>query len=119
MPQTGGLTHSVGADLELLGQDAAEKRTPIKEIVAAYNRICAAMPKCRVPTDARKAAMRNLWRLLMEDMDNVSAYFEQAQASEFLSGRSGRWKGCNIDWLCKKVNAAKVLEGNYDNEREA
>lgn len=123
VPRADGTTHPVDAELVLKPEDEppapSARPTPVKEIVAAYNRICTSMPQCRVPTDARKAAIRNLWRLLKEDMTNIELYFEQAQASEFLSGRNGRWKACNIDWLTKKANAAKVLEGNYDTEREA
>ena len=35
--------------------------------------------------------------------------------SDFLSGRNGRWTGCNLGWLLKPNNMAKVLNGSYGN----
>lgn len=47
-------------------------------------------------------------------------FFDVVAASGFLSGRSGRWKGCNLQWLVKRANFTKVVEGHYeDTEREA
>jgi hypothetical protein len=41
-----------------------------------------------------------------------------AQASDFLSGRNGKWTGCNFDWLINENNMVKVLEGNYENKKQ-
>jgi hypothetical protein len=44
------------------------------------------------------------------------SFFDAVAASEFLTGRSGRWRGCNLAWLMKARNFAKVVEGNYSRE---
>jgi hypothetical protein len=53
------------------------------------------------------------------DLETFRRLFQKAQESDFLSGRSGRWTGCNFDWLLKEANMIKVLEGCYDNKGNA
>ena len=33
---------------------------------------------------------------------------------DFLTGRSGKWKGCSLEWLLKPDTIAKVLGGFYE-----
>ena len=42
--------------------------------------------------------------------------FELAEESDFLSGRNGTWNA-SFDWLMNDTNLAKVLDGNYKNNR--
>ena len=37
------------------------------------------------------------------------------QDSDFLSGKNGKWYGCNFDWILKPENLKKILSGAYDN----
>lgn len=39
--------------------------------------------------------------------------FEKIERSPFLRGDTG-WHGCNFDWVFKRANFQKILEGNYD-----
>lgn len=39
--------------------------------------------------------------------------FGKIERSAFLRGDTG-WHGCNFDWVFKKANFQKILEGNYD-----
>lgn len=40
-------------------------------------------------------------------------YFAYVGQSDFLTGRNGRFRGCDAGWLMKKGNFAKVMQGNY------
>lgn len=48
--------------------------------------------------------------------DRLFAYVAK---SDFLTGRNGKWQSCNLAWLVKAENFAKVLEGQYENRQEA
>lgn len=51
-------------------------------------------------------------------LDFFARYFAYVAKSDFLTGRNGQWSGCDLAWLTKAENFAKVLQGNYEN-REA
>lgn len=46
-------------------------------------------------------------------------YFSYVAASDFLTGRNGKFTGCDLGWLCVESNFAKVLQGNYENKEAA
>ena len=54
-----------------------------------------------------------------EALDFFERYFGYVGKSDFLTGRDGRWSGCDLAWLVKADNFAKVLQGNYENRQEA
>lgn len=43
-------------------------------------------------------------------------FFGYAAKSDFLTGRDGAWQNCDLGWLTKADNFAKVLQGNYENK---
>ena len=45
-------------------------------------------------------------------------FFDKVHQSDFLSGRNGAWKNCDLTWLMNRENFMKVVQGNYANERE-
>ena len=51
-----------------------------------------------------------------EALEFFRRYFTYVAKSEFLTGRDGRWSGCDLAWLVKADNFAKVLQGNYENK---
>ena len=59
---------------------------------------------CRPPADDRVP------------YSEIRELFQKAEASDFLSGRSGDWQA-SFDWLIKAGNSQKVLEGNYDRQK--
>lgn len=89
-------------------------KAPVDEIVELYNSTCTSLPKVQKVTDKRKREIRMRWKSY-PDLETFRRLFQKAQESDFLSGRSGRWTGCNFDWLLKEANMVKVLEGCYDN----
>lgn len=49
-------------------------------------------------------------------LDFFARYFAYVAKSDFLTGRSEQWSGCDLAWLTKADNFAKVLQGNYENK---
>lgn len=86
---------------------------PYKEIVALYNKICD-LPKVKTITDKRKIKIKVTFNEF--GLEQIEEIFTKAKESDFLSGRNGRWTGCNFDWLINYNNAVKVLEGTYNNK---
>lgn len=43
-------------------------------------------------------------------------FFGYVAKSDFLTGRNGQWTSCDLAWLTKAENFAKVLQGNYENK---
>lgn len=86
--------------------------TPYDEIIKMFNDTCISFPKVKVRNKTRDNLMRKMYKNL--GMENVSAVFEMAERSDYLSGRNGKWQNCSFDWLIKENNYIKVLEGNYN-----
>jgi len=103
---------------------SSEQRLSYDVIMNDYHSTCRDLPSIRAMSDARKKKIRTLVNELgrMKVFPGLTPYeilhkiFEAAQASDFLSGRSGKWNGCSFDWLINKTNALKILEGNYTNK---
>ncbi len=90
------------------------------EIVEEYNAICKDLPKVKLLTDARKQQLRVCSNLLKEAGVDFKGYFEKVQRSDFLTGRRDgkeKWRA-DFDWICKKGNCTKILEGVYDNRKD-
>lgn len=75
-------------------------------------------------------AMRQRWKWLLsakraddtryaetteQGIDWFGRFFQNVAASDFLTGRAGKWKA-DLSWLMKKENFAKVVQGNYANK---
>ena len=52
-------------------------------------------------------------------LDWFDRFFAYVAKSDFLTGRNGQWTGCDLAWLTKAENFAKVLQGNYENKGAA
>ena len=52
-------------------------------------------------------------------LDWFDRYFGHVAGSDFLSGRNEKWTNCDLGWLMKSGNFAKVVQGNYDNRDAA
>lgn len=91
------------------------EKVPYQKIVDAYNDICVSMPSVKAVTSKRKEKMKVLFREV-QDLDVIEECFRKAEKSSFLNGSSGKWSGCNFDWLVNYNNFIKVLEGTYDDK---
>ena len=86
-----------------------------QHIVDRFNALCPSFPSVKSLSDARKKAIKA--RLNTYSIDDFEEIFKKAEASDFLKGGNDRNWTANFDWLIKDANMAKVLDGNYDNER--
>ena len=79
-------------------------------------------------------AMRSRWKWVLtakrengdryatteaEALDWFSRFFTRVGASDFLTGRDGKWSACDLGWLMKPDNFAKVVQGNYTNKESS
>ncbi len=78
----------------------------------SYNSICSDMVTA---TDSlsRRCAVDNAMELL--DGVTFDELFERVQQSDFLTGRNGKWYGCNFDWIMQPEHLQKIMSGAYDN----
>lgn len=52
-------------------------------------------------------------RIGQYELTDFEAVFGKIERSAFLRGDTG-WHGCTFDWVFKKANFQKIIEGNYD-----
>lgn len=89
---------------------------PLSEAVADWNTAAAASgwPQVSKFNPARKAALRA--RLKDDGIEGWRSAIGKAVASGYLAGAPPpQW--FNFDWLVKPTNFAKVIDGNYSDER--
>lgn len=90
--------------------------TPVQEILDSFNRHCPSLPPVTHLTQEQVEALSALWDTeALNSMDKWDKLFIKVEGSDFLTGRNGKWKGCNFDWLIQAANISKVLRGAYDN----
>ena len=97
-------------------KEKEEDIVPYQAIVDLFHELCPSLPKLMRLTNNRRTAIKNRWKEY-GDLEAFRTLFARAEASDFLSGRNGKWTNCNFDWLMKPSNMIKVLEGNYDNPK--
>jgi hypothetical protein len=104
-------------DTSLVGRASKNGNIPYADIQAAYNEILQDLPACKSITDKRRKAIKCRWQT-DERTATLSwwrdEFFPLIADSDFLTGRSGKWTGCNIDWILKAENFQKIREGTYN-----
>ena len=104
---------------DLFGQKIEEERerVPVQKIVDYWNKAVkdTHLPQIRQPNESRKTLIKQRWN---EYKNDVYMAIDKTVASDFLTGRDGKWSRCSFDWVFKKENMVKVLEGNYDNKEK-
>lgn len=86
----------------------------LDSIVTSFNETCVSLPKVTKLSDKRKKKLE--LRLKDFSAEDLKAAFEKVEASDFTSGRNGKWNA-TFDWILEEGNLIKVLEGNYDNKK--
>lgn len=109
---------------------------PLKQLVGMFSAKVTDLPKPRFEMwkdSAGAEAMRQRWRWLLgpdavredgtryasnaaEAVEWFGRFFDTVKESDFLTGRSGAWKNCDLAWLMKRENFMKVVQGNYNRE---
>jgi len=107
---------------------------PHQVLIDLYAKHLPTLPYPRVWEGQRQEALRARWRWVLTAKrkdgsqyatDEASAvawfdrFFEYIAESDFLSGRNGKWTSCELGWIVKAENFAKVIQGNYENKGSA
>lgn len=102
-------------ELSPSGDCASADALKPEHVVDAWNDLAERIgkPKVRDITPTRRTALRA--RIAGYSLDDWRTVLDSIERSPFLRGDKG-WSGCNFDWLLKKVNFQKILEGNYDDK---
>jgi len=104
-------------------QEKKRVEYPCDAVVKLWNEVCADLPKVLRLSDARRDKVKARLKEWGDgDKEKMMSFarelFGRVQASDFLTGRSGKWKGASFDWIFdSSKNWIKVMEGNYDNQR--
>lgn len=85
----------------------ADTHTTIQNL---YNSICTNLVECKELTSKRK----QLIKYCTYSENELKVLFQRANKSSFLQGNNSYGFKANFDWIMKKDNAIKVLEGIYD-----
>lgn len=81
-------------------------------IIKEFNTRCKSLPMVTELTHSRRNAVAKACPLLGQT--SFEEFFDMIEGSDFLSGRSGKWTGCNFDWVLKPENIKKILSGVYN-----
>ena len=105
---------------------------PQQEIIALYAKHLPTLPQPRVWEGARTKNLQARWRWVVSDLgrrgkpcttsdalDFFDRMFAYVAGSDFLTGRTGAWTGCDLAWICNAENFAKIIEGKYENKEAA
>lgn len=122
---------------EPLSKNATIVACPHIEILELYANILPSLPQPHHELwegSARAKALRERWIWLLttkkkntgeryattkeEGLEWFSRFFAYVSASDFLMGRAGKWS-CDLGWLVKAENFAKVMQGNFENQKDA
>lgn len=125
-PQEGGSSDCAAAP----SLDSAEAQSPCacgslsekerddltRSVMDSYNSLCSSLPPVSNVSAPRIKAVCETADFLLQH-GGFEKYFERVARSDFLCGKNKpKWKA-TFDWLIKKENAVKVMEGNYDNPK--
>lgn len=102
-------------ELEPKGSCASDDAPSLKpeHVSEEWNKLAPKLgkPKVRTLTPERRQLLKA--RIAQYAIDDFLEVLGKIERSPFLRGDTG-WRGCNFDWVFKKANFQKVLEGNYD-----
>jgi hypothetical protein len=85
------------------------------EIIDYYNSICKSLPKVKARSKTRDKTIKAFY-IKLKSIEKIKELFSKVEASDFLTGRDGKWGNCGFDWIIKEANYIKILEGNYANK---
>jgi len=106
-------------DKEELKNEKETTAVPFAEIQKLYEEICKSYPKIRNLSEKRKASIRARYKEYNCDITVFEELFTKAEASPFLKGENDRnWKA-DFDWMIAESNMAKILEGKYNDKKQA
>lgn len=103
-------------DSFIVGNDVAN--CPHQKIIKLYAKHLPMLTQVKVWSDARAKNLKARWAEdeKRQTLDYWDRFFAYVAKSDFLTGRSGDWQNCDLEWLVKSANFIKVVEGKYENK---
>jgi uncharacterized protein YdaU (DUF1376 family) len=100
-------------DLSPNGDCASDDALKPEHVSEKWNELAERIgkPKVRSLTPERRQLLKA--RIAQYDIDDFVAVLSAIEASPFLRG-DRNWRGATFDWVFKKANFQKILEGNYN-----
>ena len=107
------IIHSNECMSETPVSDEQEDKFNPRHVMEFWNQTAQQLgkPKVRDLTPERRDLLKA--RIGQYSIDDFVTVFENIKTSPFLRGDNG-WRGCTFDWVFKKSNFQKILEGNYN-----
>jgi hypothetical protein len=107
--------NSTSSETDDMFKKPSVNAVPYGKIVDAFHDECKTLPRIAKLHDSRKSHIKARW---LEDVQHQNLefwqwYFQQVNKSQFLLGNTTAQFKCSFDWLIKKSNFYKVIEGNY------
>lgn len=106
---------SIGKDREGEVREKAASAASPEAVAMLFNEICVSFPKVTKLSDMRRRAINAC--LKVYTLEEMKTIFEKVEASSFLKGGNDRNWTASFDWIIKDSNAAKIMDGNYDDKR--
>lgn len=75
--------------------------------------LAPAIPKIQTMSESRRQKVKAIVKEFGKE--SIMKVFEHVRNSDFLMGHNKSGWHCDFDWIFKKNNYIKILEGNYDN----
>ncbi len=97
-------------------RDQQADHIPYAAIFQAYADELPGLPQLKLKDDARRKAIRGIWKLdaKFQTVTSWQKYFAYVRTSQFLMTANA----IGFDWLLKAANFKKVIEGNYHGESQ-
>jgi hypothetical protein len=109
-----------GPTLSLVPEPESRQPCPQQRIVALYHECLPELRRVREWNETRQRLLARRWAEDPErqDLEWWRGFFGYVRRSPFLmgrvTGRDGRPFDCDLEWLIRPTNFAKVVEGKYE-----
>lgn len=92
-----------------------KKDIPYQTIVDMFNTTLAELPTAKMVTPERKMNLKARWNTSekTKTLKWWDEFFNHILQSDFLMGKTNKPFSCGFDWIIKKGNFVKIIEGNY------
>lgn len=110
---------SQSSEPDVSDDDPPNNKCPQQKIIELYHKIIPEMPKVRIWNEDQKSWLRARWRedRARQKIDWWSAYFTWIRESDWLMGRTKEEFQCDLEWLIRKRNFAKIANGRYHRKK--
>lgn len=101
-----------------LSSETNDSNDLVATIIEAYHEHCPSLTDVREITVPRRRSALARYRDLGNSLAGWEAFCDHIEASDFLSGRKTDFVA-GFDWIIKKANYVKIMEGRYVNRQKA